>query len=70
MFNGARLRQVRELQVSELGCFTLRERRKIHCVKAIIDSDPLINLIHLGLTLKLSSFFDVIYVPWQCATGS
>lgn len=31
--------------------------------KAIIDSGPLINLIHLGLAPKLSKFFDVVYVP-------
>lgn len=31
--------------------------------KAVIDSSPLINLIHLGLASKLSVYFDVIYVP-------
>lgn len=31
--------------------------------KAVIDSTPLINLVHLGLASKLLLFFDVIYVP-------
>lgn len=31
--------------------------------KAVIDSSPLINLIHLGLASKLSAYFDVVYVP-------
>lgn len=30
---------------------------------AVIDSSPLINLVHLGLATKLSQFFDVVYVP-------
>jgi predicted nucleic acid-binding protein len=30
---------------------------------AVIDSTPLINLVHLELVSELSLFFDVIYVP-------
>jgi predicted nucleic acid-binding protein len=30
---------------------------------AVIDSSPLINLSHLDLAMKLSQFFDVVYVP-------
>lgn len=30
---------------------------------AVIDSSPLINLAHLDLAMKLSQFFDVVYVP-------
>jgi predicted nucleic acid-binding protein len=30
---------------------------------AVIDSSPLINLAHLDLAMKLSQFFDVVWVP-------
>ena len=30
---------------------------------AVVDSTPLISLVHLGLALELSSFFDSVYVP-------
>lgn len=30
---------------------------------AVIDSSPLINLAHLNLAMKLSQFFDVVFVP-------
>jgi len=36
--------------------------------KAIIDSGPLINLTYLGLALKLSNFFNLIYVPSNVQT--
>jgi len=32
---------------------------------AVIDSSPLINLVHLELALKLSQFFSLVYVPRQ-----
>lgn len=30
---------------------------------AVVDSTPLISLVHLGLALELSRFFDRVYVP-------
>ena len=30
---------------------------------AVVDSTPLISLVHLGLALELSLFFDSVYVP-------
>lgn len=30
---------------------------------AIIDSSPLINLVHLGLADKLSEIFDAVFIP-------
>lgn len=32
---------------------------------AVIDSSPLINLVHLELALNLSQFFTLVYVPRQ-----
>jgi predicted nucleic acid-binding protein len=35
---------------------------------AVIDSTPLISLVHLELVSELSLFFDVVYVPRQVQT--
>ena len=35
---------------------------------AVIDSTPLINLVHLELVTELSVFFDIIYVPHHVQT--
>ena len=35
---------------------------------AVIDSTPLINLVHLELVTELSVFFDIIYVPRHVQT--
>lgn len=35
---------------------------------AVIDSTPLINLVHLELVTELSLFFDIVYVPRQVQT--
>lgn len=35
---------------------------------AVIDSTPLINLVHLELVTELSLFFDIVYVPRHVRT--